>query len=370
MKVLLCSPYLKSQGIFRGGLNFWANNILSYNNKIDSDVEIYPISFDRRHYVSVDSNKIRRIILGIKEFSSAMHCAIQKMKILHPDVVHIATSGSLSLFRDILLVYAAKKHCVKSVVHFHFGRIPELYHHKNWEWRLLKRVVEAADVIVTMDQPSYKTLFSLQYNKIYCCPNPVSIDIVEHIQIEKDSIQRIPGKILFVGHVLLSKGVIELVNACKHLEGIELHIVGKAEEPVISELFRIASEKDGGSWLKMRGELPHEEVLKEMMSASVFVLPSYTEGFPNVILEAMVCGCPIVSTTVGAIPEILNIEKGFNYGICIEPKNIQALVDAISQMLSDTNFATRCAESAKSRVNELYASPVVWNRLTEIWSNA
>jgi len=370
MKLLLCSPYLQQPGIIPGGLNMWTNHILTYRNTIDSDVEIVPVSFDRRHYVSVDTNKFKRLYLGVMEYVSAVKEAKQKMTECHPDVVHIATSASMSLTKDILLVNAAKKRHIKSVVHFHFGRIPELSIQKNWEWRLVKKIVEMADAIVTMDQKSYKTLTGLGYKNIHYCPNPLSMAIIDKIQKEKDSIQRIPGKLLFVGHVLPSKGVYELVKACKQFDGIELHIIGKAEEPVRSELIQIASEKDGGSWMKMRGEIPHDEVLKEMMSASVFVFPSYTEGFPNVILEAMACGCPIVTTTVGAIPEMLDIEHGYNYGVCVKPQDTQAFADGLKQMLSDPDYAASCAVNAKKRVNEMYAVPVVWEQLSNIWRNA
>lgn len=369
MKLLLCSPYLQQPGIILGGINMWANHILTYRNTIDSDVEIVPVSFDRRHYVSVDTNKFKRLYLGVMEYVSAVKEAKQKMTECRPDVVHIATSASMSLTKDIMLVNAAKKRNIKSVVHFHFGRIPELSIQKNWEWRLVKKIVEMADAIVTMDQKSYRMLTGLGYKNIHYCPNPLSMAITDKIQKEKDSIQRIPGKLLFVGHVLPSKGVYELVNACKQFDGIELHIIGKAEEPVLSELIQIASEKDSGNWMKMRGEIPHDDVLKEMMSASVFVFPSYTEGFPNVILEAMACGCPIVTTTVGAIPEMLDIEHGYNYGICVKPQDTQAFADGLKQMLSDPGYAARCAERAKKRVNEMYAVPVVWEQLSNIWRN-
>lgn len=370
MKILLCSPYLQLPGIIPGGINVWANNILKYKETIASDIDVIPVSFDRRHYVSSDSNIIKRMYLGIEEYFSAIKEATQKMDSGKPDVMHVCTSASISLTKDIILVNAAKKRHIKSIVHFHFGRIPELAQKQNWEWKLVKRIVESADVIVTMDMQSYKALTCLGYNNIHYCPNPLSVAIMSQIEKEKGFIERIPGKLLFVGHVLPSKGVYELVNACKKFDGIELHIIGKTEESVRSKLLHIAAEKDCGSWLKMRGEIPHDEVLREMMSASVFVFPSYTEGFPNVILEAMACGCPIVTTTVGAIPEMLNIEQGFNYGICVEPQNTRAFADGVKEMLSDSDYAARCAERAEKRVNEIYAVPVVWEQLSNIWRNA
>lgn len=370
MNLLLCSPYLQLPGIIPGGINVWANNILKYRETIESDIHVIPVSFDRRNYVSVDSNIFKRMYLGVKEYFSAIKEATQKMDSEKPDVMHVCTSASISLTKDIILVNAARKRHIKSAVHFHFGRIPELAQKKNWEWKLVKKVVESADAVVTMDMKSYGTLTGLGYKNIHYCPNPLSMAIIDRIQKDKGTVERIPCKLLFVGHVLPSKGVYELVNACKQFDGIELHIIGRAEEPVRSELLQIASEKDDGSWLKMRGEMPHDEVLREMMSASAFVFPSYTEGFPNVMLEAMACGCPIVTTTVGAIPEMLDIEHGFNYGICVEPQNMQAFADGLRQMLSDPAYASACAERAEKRVNEMYAVPVVWEQLSNIWRNA
>lgn len=369
MKLLLCSPYLQLPGIIPGGINVWANNILKYRETVESDINVIPVSFDRRNYVSVDSNIVKRMYLGVKEYFSAIKDAIGKMDSEKPEVMHVCTSASISLTKDIILVNAARKRHIKSIVHFHFGRIQELARKQNWEWKLVKRIVHTADAIVTMDMKSYQTLTGLGYKNIHYCPNPLSMAVMSQIQKEKSIVERIPGKLLFVGHVLPSKGVYELMNACKQFDGIELHIIGKAEEPVRSELLQMASEKDGGTWLKMRGEIPHDEVLREMMSAVAFVFPSYTEGFPNVILEAMACGCPIVTTTVGAIPEMLDIEHGFNHGICVAPQNAHAFAEGLRKMISDPSYASACAEKAEKRVNEMYAVPVVWEQLSNIWRN-
>lgn len=368
MKVMLCTPYMKTPDNIPGGIGIWGKNMLEYYHTINSDIELYPVSFDRKNYVSVDTSTIVRLVSSL-QFLSAVNEARQILRKVHPDVLHVCTSASLSLVKDLMLVKMAKRYGAKSVVHFRFGRIPELIQQKNWEWRLLHAVIENASHVVTIDQKSYKALQNLGYNKISYCPNALFMPILNRINGLAYTVERIPGKLLFVGHVLPSKGVYELVEACKQFDGIELHIIGKAEEPVRSELIQIAAEKDGGSWMKMRGEIPHDEVLREMMSASVFVFPSYTEGFPNVILEAMACGCPIVTTTVGAIPEMLDVANGNNYGICVEPQSTQAFANGLKQMLSDPNYANRCAENAKKRVNEMYAVPVVWGQLSNIWKN-
>ena len=140
---------------------------------------------------------------------------------------------------------------------------------------------------------------------------------------------------------------------------------GNTEDSPLNLFF--ASEKNEGKWCIFRGEVPHNQVLRELMSASIFVFPSYTEGFPNVILEAMACGCPIVSTKVGAIPEMLDIQRGYNYGICVEPQDTNMFFDGLKEMYQNPDYANRCAKRAEKRVNEMYAVPVVWEQLVKIW---
>lgn len=370
LRVLLCSPYLNEEGIHRGGINIWADNILQYHKSLDNQkVYITPVSFDRRHYISVDTSKLKRIYLGVAELSKSVANAERELKSQQYDAVHICTSASMSLFKDLRLVSLAKKYGAKSIVHLHFGRTPDLIKINNWEWKLLRRVIEKADSVITMDMQTYNSLRSCDYENVYCCPNPLSMSIINQVEAEKGTIERDSNKLLFVGHVLPSKGVYELVNACKKIDGIELHIVGKAESNVIDDLKRIAADHNNANWLKIRGEMSHDNVLRELMSAGLFVFPSYTEGFPNVILEAMACGCPIASSNVGAIPEMLNIENEA-CGVCYNPQSETEVLNAIKLLLCDPTLRGKYASMAESRVYSEYTVDQVYEKLFSIWKKS
>lgn len=370
MKLLLCTPYLDIPGVISGGIGMWARNILNYYHTIDSDICVAPVSYDRKYNVSETSTVFSRFVFGIRDYLSSILETRKQLKNKDIDVLHLCTSAQLSLYKDLFVLRMAKRHGAKATIHFHFGRIPELIQKKNWEYRILMKVCKTADHIIVIDQKSYDSLVNVGFKNVSYLPNPLSLSIMQTVDGLKGKVTKTPNKLVFVGHVIRTKGVIELVEACKAFDGIELHVIGNGDSQVIEEMKSIASEKDNGEWLKIRGAMPHDEVLREMMSASAFVFPSYTEGFPNVILEAMACGCPIVTTTVGAIPEMLDIEHGFNYGICVEPQNTQAFADGLKQMLSDSAYASACAERAEKRVNEMYAVPVVWEQLSNIWRNA
>ena len=158
-----------------------------------------------------------------------------------------------------------------------------------------------------------------------------------------------------------------MVEACSQIPNIELRIVGKCSPEVESELRAIASENNQGEWLNIVGEVDHDGVLAEFLQADMFVFPSYTEGFPNVILEAMACGCPIVSSDVGAIPEMLDVD-GAPCGICFKPMSVDEVKTSVMSIIDNDQLKNQLTLNASLRLNENYTMTIVWRNLINIWS--
>lgn len=365
MKILLCAPTDQGQLIPKGGIAVWARTVISYyRNHPDDSITLDVEPFDRKTMVKANMNPVVRIFNGITEYWGAYRTTRRRLRDEHFDVVHFVTIAQLGIFRDGLLLRMARHLGVKSVLHLHFGRIPEMAASDTWEWKMFRKVAGMATTVVAIDQRSYEVLQSKGFHARYL-PNPLSEDIISTIQHECTAIPRIPGKLLYVGHIVHSKGIFELIEACKSISDIELHVVGEST-PDGYETLRSAAGDDA-TWLKVRGVISHDDVIREMLSAAVFVLPTYTEGFPFVILESMACGCPIVTTDVGAIPEMLDIAHGMMSGICVKPRDVEALRAAIIRMLSDSPYAQACGDNARRRVGELYTMPKVWETLLDIW---
>lgn len=368
MKVLFCSPYLSSEQVIKGGINTWGRYIVSYYEKYSSeDIQLIPVSFDRYTLITDSYSFLGKIVKGIKEQRKPISEAIKNMDSENPDVMHLCTASGLGLFRDLVLLKAAKKRGVKTALHLHFGRVPELIDLNNWEWKLLKVAIRLCDVVIVMNKPCEEALLKYGFNHVCYLPNPLGMDILNLIQSENGKYQRQPRTLLFVGHVYRTKGVYELVEACVRIPNVQLRIVGKYVDQLKRDLEEIAKIKENGNWLQFIGEVSHEEVVKEFYKADMFVFPSYTEGFPNVLLEAMACGCPIVSSDVGAIPEMLDIGTS-DCGLCFKPQDVGEVYSSINALIDNVDLKKKISFKAKERVKKLYAIPKVWMQLLTIWS--
>jgi len=355
MRILLASPYHGSGGITR-----WTSHILScYQNHRHEDVELELLAMDRKPFPNV----FMRLLCGIWDYSRILLKARSKLNQHQYDVIHICTSGSISYLKDILLLSMAKQHRVHTVIHLHYGRIPEIKTANNWEWKLLQRSMKHVDVCVTMNKPSYEALTTAGYKNIVKIPNPLAPEVEHFAEKERQKCLRDERMILFAGHCLKTKGVYELVEACKDIQGIHLVLAGMIREEVKTDLEAISGKN---MKLELLGEVPYDEVLRLMMQCGIFVLPSYTEGFPNVILESMACGCAIIGTTVGAIPEMIGEENGKMCGLLIPPKNTEALKMTIHQFIDDKELRENCRINAKRRV-ERYNMDSVWADLVRTW---
>lgn len=364
LRVLFCSPYKEGED---GGIYKWTSNITGYYNSFFSDVKLVHVYNKDEKPVYASDRILKRLILAVNNYGLLVLKVKQTVKNGHFDVAHFCTSASISLMKDIFLQNIVHRKGVKSVIHFHFGRIPDIFKSNNWETYLLKKLLDKADSAIVMDLPSYNTLLDQGYTNIHFIPNPISNDTLSIInkyqQCERDS-----RKITFVGHVVESKGLTELIKALIDIDGYFINIVGKVpDKKYKTYLIGLAVEKS--LRIVFRGMLPYDQTIKEICTSRLLVLPSYSEGFPNVILESMACRCPIVATTVGAIPQMLNSDSNSPCGICVPPKDVDELKCGIMKMLNEVTFSTSCVEEAYNRVREVYCISNVWKLLLNVWKS-
>ncbi|MCP4367659.1 MAG: glycosyltransferase family 4 protein [Deltaproteobacteria bacterium] len=138
--------------------------------------------------------------------------------------------------------------------------------------------------------------------------------------------------IIFVGGIQKTKGIFELIHAFMKVilqyPDLNLILIGEGEE--FATIKNTISSNNLDKKIRLVGRQPHIEIVKWLNAADIFVLPTYNEGLPNVILEAMACGLPVIAARVGGIPEVVTE----NTGILISPKSSEILAKGINDMLT------------------------------------
>lgn len=369
MRILLLSPLPPPVG----GIASWTLNILEYystEKKIASDIEIIHQNTALKSRDVTEINLFSRIFSGVKDGLRNFFIFLYYLIKYKPDVVHLTSSGSFGLFKDVLFSNVVKLLGIPIVIHFRFGRIPELCLKKNWEWKLLKKVIDLSSSVIVLDIESYSTLSNNHFNNMHLVPNPISLMVQKKMEqlIDKNKLNKNFFNIVFVGHIIKNKGIFELVEAFCHLNNVdELIIIGPFEKEIKEQLINLSGSKS--KKLRFTGALEKHQVLVEMERAKLLVLPSYTEGFPNVIIEAMAMRCPVIATNVGAIPNMLNNGSNQPAGLVIEPKNVEALIHAINFMVSRSDQAEIFTCNAFLKVKSEYTLEKVCDQYENIWKN-
>lgn len=163
-----------------------------------------------------------------------------------------------------------------------------------------------------------------------------------------------PARLLYVGRIAPEKGLDVLLEAFRRLRKdlveapVSLTIVGSDfYGSPYGEAFRerVNASDLGPSAVRWVGYVPYGRRLFELYDAhDVFALPSFTEGFPQVIFEAMARGLPVVSTSVGGVPRIVRHEEN---GLLVDPGDPDGLAGAVRRVLTDPALAARLAQNAQ-----------------------
>jgi teichuronic acid biosynthesis glycosyltransferase TuaC len=143
-----------------------------------------------------------------------------------------------------------------------------------------------------------------------------------------------PGEkiILFVGWLTPGKGLPELLLAFRELaaEDPRVRLVCVGEGNYLSKIHEFMQSASLENRILLPGRCHSEQVAAWMTAADVFCLPSHSEGCPNVVVESVACGCPVVATQIGGIPELISEQCG----ILVPPQNPSLLAAALRTALS------------------------------------
>lgn len=274
---------------------------------------------------SGSKNKIINIFIGISALVRTIITLINDNKI---KITHIHTASYNSFWRSTLFVKVAKLFNKKVVLHIHGGGFKEFFASSP---KKISKALEKCDVLIVLSE-YWKRFFS-DISKL------PSIEIVNNIIPYPSIDNRLKTKsqivnFLFLGLISEQKGIFDLVttiaeNKARLRNKMVLSIGGLGKTTQLTEYIKDHNVSD---IVKYKGWIAGKEKIEILNSSDVFILPSYTEGIPISILEAMSYNLAIISTPVGGIPEI--VKNGVN-GFLVNPGDKEMLYNTIMETIKN-----------------------------------
>ncbi|MFX0196739.1 MAG: glycosyltransferase [Candidatus Hodarchaeota archaeon] len=272
----------------------------------------------------------------------------KEIHVFHADVVFSTYAYSTGLI-GMLAATLSKKPCVIHAVGSDLRLDSRSFLGKVFVPLTLKTV--SGVICVSKDLESRAKVFGAKNTVVI--PPPLDLKDFE----EKD-FRRNDKEVISIAHLNPIKGMSYLIKAMKRIEEGKLIIIGNGPEREKLELLSL--DLGLSDRVFFLGWVNHSsEFWDYLMKATVFVLPSISEGLPKVLVEAMVAGLPIIATKVGGIPEL--IKDGIN-GLIVPPKNEMALAEALKKIFDDDHFRNNASNENKKIAQE-YAAPIIGLRM-------
>lgn len=225
------------------------------------------------------------------------------------DIIHIHTSREYLFLKDTLLAKMISKLTHTPIVMtIHVGATETVYNRIGWFKKksidILNRYVSKTIFLSkVMREDFIKAGLSEQRSTVL-------YNFHNFVPTSKEPVKKTELQLLFVGAIHREKGILELLHAIEQLPELKCHlsVCGKLTDNSIKEEVETLKDKlsDRVSFL---GYVSGEEKTLLYKQTEILILPSYHEGLPLVIMEALGAGCAIIATKVGAIPEVLTEEN-------------------------------------------------------------
>lgn len=276
-------------------------------------------------------------------------------------IVHAHSASRASFWRKSSLLIIAHLFGAKTVFHLHSGEFADFYYQEcsSLKQKYIRYFLRKVDCVVVLTEKWQRILKEIE-------PLSAPVVLANPIALNNQATDVVPYRILFLGRLRQKKGVYDLVHSIAMLvdkyPGIQLVLAGDGEiEQVQSLVNELGLEKN----IALTGWISGADKDRELACADLFILPSYFEGLPVCILEAMAWNIPVIASDVGGIPDICR--DGID-GILIRAGDVNGIAASIDRVFANKALRESLVVSAKKRVLQEFEMTVVLGKLGDIYS--
>lgn len=348
MKVLM----LGNDPSVKGGITSVISQLLAHDwNSEGIDMKFIP--------TYVETNNVRKILF----FAKALRRINKELKTNKPDVVHMHMSYKGSFTRKFFLHKLCKKNNIPDIIHLHGSEFKKWFDESDDKKKeqiqtLLK---ESAGFIVLGDK------WNKAVKEIEPKTNTVVVSNTVHIPDYTVEWKQ-PFTVLFMGVLIKRKGVADLINAIyllnkeDKLDNVRLVIAGSGAEE--AELKAMCTQLGLDNYIEFAGWTAGEKKEKLFRESQMLVLPSYNEGLPIAILEAISCGMPVVATNVGDISSaVIDGENGY----LIEPGDVLAIKQAIEKIVWDPEVFNKMVTASRQLAESGFSDEKYFSCINDLY---
>jgi glycosyltransferase involved in cell wall biosynthesis len=334
-----------------GGIAAFENLVMKY---APTDIEIQHIT---SHEEGSSTHKLR-------VFGQALGKFLWRLVSQKTDIVYLQISERANLFRKsifALIAFIFQKpvllHAHGAEFHVTYSRIPK------WAQQLLSKIFRRCSGLIVLSKTwkdYYVLNLGLNPQQVFVLPNPTELPRQIPQRLNSNNVT-----LLFCGRVGQRKGTFDLIRAFANLpdeqkNSTKLIIAGDGD---IEQGRKLVENLNLTEHITFLGWINSDQRDKLLAKADVFILPSYNEGLPLAILEAMSWGLPVISTPVGGIPELVVPEQN---GLLVNPGDIEQLSEAM-QLLIENGTLRRALGSVARKTVEPFDVGSYCSRLAHIY---
>jgi glycosyltransferase involved in cell wall biosynthesis len=300
----------------------------------------------------------------VAQFAVSVPIFVWHLVVGRPSVVHLHVASNGSFCRKFILSLLAQMFGVPVVAHVHGGYFHEFYANSPVVvQRAVRHLLGRSSAVVTLGATWADRLLSIEPG--------AAVHVIPNSARSNEAVGQ-PGageavRVLFLGRIEKNKGTFDLIDAWQKM------LAGHGEEPKPALTIVGDGDVEGARQLvhslgldetvDITGWVAPEDVPAIVRSAQILVLPSYFEGQPMAILEAMANGLCVIATNVGGIPDL--IDDGC--GILLPPGDVDRLAAALHDAVTDEQMRVRLGSAGLMRVREEFDVNVIWRRFDELY---
>lgn len=318
-------------------------------------IKVYSQNFEVFNFISSHkegNNIFKSFVFFISLFKLSFNLiSDRKIKIIH---IHGASYGSF--YRKFVIFIIGKYLFKKKIIyHIHGAEFHLFYKRSNRVTRkMIIFFINNCNCVICLSQV-WKQFFTRNFTpkKIEILPNIIDYPV----EIEKNKKATLIS-FLFLGYIGKRKGIFDFLNVLiqnkeRYETQIELLIGGDGE---IEHLKELINKNNLNHFVEFRGWMDNRKKIEAFSMTDILILPSYNEGLPISILEAMSYGKAIISTPVGGIPEIVKDKQN---GLLIEPGNLEQIKCAIDFFLDNHESIKQYGDNSKKLVEKHFPEAVI-----------